>query len=74
MLIFLIYCTNFNKCKTNDCGSIHLASLPILEQGPQNQTVLDGKDATMLCRAVGAPTPNVTWIYNGKKDPTNLSL
>lgn len=20
----------------------------------------------MLCRAVGAPTPNITWIYNGK--------
>lgn len=41
------------------------ASTPILEHGPQNQTVLDGKDATLMCRAVGAPTPNITWIYNG---------
>lgn len=38
-----------------------------MENPPQNVTVLDGKDATIQCRAVGAPTPNVTWIYNGKK-------
>lgn len=38
-----------------------------MENPPQNVTVLDGKDATITCRAVGAPTPNVTWIYNGKK-------
>lgn len=37
-----------------------------MDLGPQNITVLDGKDATLNCRAVGAPTPNVTWIYNGK--------
>ncbi|XP_055601340.1 protein sidekick isoform X2 [Uranotaenia lowii] len=39
-------------------------SVPIMEQPPANQTVLDGKDATMNCRAVGAPTPNITWIFN----------
>lgn len=37
-----------------------------MEQPPQNVTVLDGKDATIICRAVGAPTPNITWIYNGE--------
>lgn len=43
-----------------------VASVPVMELGPSNITVLDGKDATMNCRAAGAPTPNVTWIYNGK--------
>jgi hypothetical protein len=36
-----------------------------MELPPQNVTVLDGKDATITCRAVGAPTPNITWIYQG---------
>lgn len=44
----------------------HIASLPIMEQEPKNVTVLDGKDATIVCRAVGAPTPNITWTYNSK--------
>ncbi|XP_055523090.1 protein sidekick isoform X5 [Wyeomyia smithii] len=39
-------------------------AIPIMELAPTNQTVLDGKDATMHCRAVGAPTPNITWIFN----------
>lgn len=43
-----------------------LASTPIMEQSPKNVTILDGKDATILCRAVGAPQPNVTWTYNGE--------
>ncbi|XP_069695045.1 protein sidekick isoform X3 [Periplaneta americana] len=38
-------------------------AVPVMESPPQNVTVLDGKDATITCRAVGAPTPNVTWIY-----------
>ncbi|KRF82053.1 LOW QUALITY PROTEIN: uncharacterized protein Dvir_GJ19051 [Drosophila virilis] len=37
---------------------------PVMEQPPQNVTALDGKDATISCRAVGAPNPNITWIYN----------
>ncbi|XP_076288638.1 sidekick cell adhesion molecule isoform X2 [Lasioglossum baleicum] len=37
---------------------------PIMENGPQNLTILDGKDATLTCYAVAAPIPNTTWIYN----------
>lgn len=41
-----------------------------MEQSPKNVTVLDGKDATIVCRAVGAPQPNITWTrswaHNGK--------
>ncbi|KAF5272120.1 hypothetical protein FQA39_LY01202 [Lamprigera yunnana] len=55
----------------NDAGESSIStwlkvktSVPIMELGPQNLTVLDGKDATLSCRAVGAPTPNSTWIYN----------
>lgn len=43
-----------------------IATAPILELPPQNVTALDGKDATITCRAVGAPNPNITWIFNGK--------
>ncbi|XP_067013442.2 protein sidekick isoform X2 [Anabrus simplex] len=38
-------------------------SSPVMELPPMNVTVLDGKDATITCRAVGAPTPNITWLY-----------
>ncbi len=41
---------------------------------PQNQTALDGKDATIACVAEGAPAPNVTWFYNGKKKYTTTFL
>ncbi|XP_050310715.1 protein sidekick isoform X2 [Anthonomus grandis grandis] len=40
---------------------------PVMEFGPRNLTVLDGKDATLTCRAAGAPVPNVTWILNGEE-------
>ncbi|XP_014211856.1 protein sidekick [Copidosoma floridanum] len=39
-------------------------SIPIWEMRPQNLTVLDGRVATLNCRAIAAPVPNVTWIYN----------
>ncbi|KAJ8687397.1 hypothetical protein QAD02_023191 [Eretmocerus hayati] len=39
-------------------------SIPIMEIPPQNVTVLDGKDANLNCRAIAAPVPNVTWLYN----------
>ncbi|XP_054086564.1 protein sidekick isoform X3 [Zeugodacus cucurbitae] len=43
---------------------LRFASAPVMEKAPQNVTALDGKDATIWCRAVGAPNPNITWIYN----------
>ncbi|CAG9783717.1 unnamed protein product [Diatraea saccharalis] len=39
-------------------------SPPVMTTAPANLTVLDGKDAAIACRAVGAPTPNVTWYFN----------
>lgn len=50
---------------------IFTAAVPVMETPPQNVTVLDGKDATITCRAAGAPTPNVTWIYQGMCVCTN---
>jgi len=40
-------------------------SVPVFIEPPANQTALDGKDATITCRAEGAPAPNVTWYFNG---------
>lgn len=42
-------------------------AVPIMETPPQNATLVDGKDATITCRAAGAPTPNVTWIYQNNR-------
>ncbi|KAG7176448.1 sidekick-like 1 [Homarus americanus] len=39
-------------------------SAPLMVMTPENMTVLDGQDATISCRAGGAPQPNVTWLYN----------
>lgn len=40
-----------------------------MEVYPQNVTSLDGKDVTFTCHALGAPLPNVTWIFNGENSP-----
>ena len=40
------------------------ASSPVMINGPQNMTALDGKDATVNCVAEGAPAPNITWYFN----------
>lgn len=39
-------------------------SAPLMTETPKNMTILDGQDATISCRAGGAPQPNVTWLYN----------
>ncbi|XP_050344863.1 protein sidekick isoform X1 [Nymphalis io] len=56
---------------SNDAGESSIytwlkikTSPPIMQSAPANLTVLDGKDATIVCRAIGAPTPNVTWYFN----------
>ena len=36
-----------------------------MESPPENRTVRDGRDETFSCKAGGAPTPNITWIFNG---------
>ncbi|XP_026679193.1 protein sidekick-like [Diaphorina citri] len=58
---------------TNEAGSETVntwlkvkTSAPIMESPPQNVTVLDGKDTVLTCRVAGAPTPNITWFYQGK--------
>ncbi|XP_032779959.2 protein sidekick isoform X2 [Daphnia magna] len=40
------------------------ASAPVMESPPENRTVRDGRDETFSCKAGGAPTPNITWIFN----------
>ena len=45
--------------------SRNIASAPVMESPPENRTVRDGRDETFNCKAGGAPTPNITWIFNG---------
>ncbi|KAK9695167.1 Immunoglobulin I-set domain [Popillia japonica] len=59
----------------NDAGESSMStwlkvktSIPVMEVGPKNITVLDGKDATITCQAAGAPVPNITWIYNEQNE------
>lgn len=54
--IIFIYCQLVSR----------LASAPVMESPPENRTVRDGRDETFSCKAGGAPTPNITWIFNGK--------
>ncbi|XP_024084969.1 protein sidekick [Cimex lectularius] len=59
---------------TNEGGSDSIVtwlkvktSAPVMETPPQNTTVLDGKDITLLCRVAGSPVPNTTWIYGNNQ-------
>ena len=51
-----------------NCKSIFFfaASSPVLVNPPKDLMAWDGKDATIPCKAEGAPAPNVTWFFNGK--------
>ncbi|XP_014666254.1 PREDICTED: protein sidekick-1-like [Priapulus caudatus] len=40
-------------------------SAPVWVALPSNMTVLDGEDVTVVCKVDGAPTPTVTWKFNG---------
>lgn len=66
MFFFVHVILNIYKQYINIFKLLFSASGPVMENGPQNQTILDGKDATLTCNAVAAPIPNTTWIYNGK--------
>ncbi|KAK7082429.1 Protein sidekick-2 [Halocaridina rubra] len=39
-------------------------SAPVMVVAPENRTALDGQDATISCRAEGAPRPNITWFLH----------
>lgn len=41
------------------------ATDPIIENEPQNSTVLEGNEVILSCRVIGAPKPNTTWIFGG---------
>lgn len=66
---------NLHSCHTIDTLlTFHhfTAASPVMETPPSNITVLDGKDATITCRALGAPTPNTTWYFEGRFCGVNL--
>jgi len=42
-----------------------IATGPIIENEPQNSTVLEGNEVILSCRVIGAPKPNTTWIFGG---------
>ena len=39
-------------------------SSPAFVTKPENVTVLDGEDVTLLCNVTGAPLPTVQWRFN----------
>lgn len=60
------FCTRPPRVHAHACTVARAAAAPVMETPPQNATVLDGKDATLSCRAAGSPAPNTTWIFMGK--------
>lgn len=37
---------------------------PVITQGPSTRVIEVGHTATMQCKAIGVPTPNIYWIKN----------
>ncbi|XP_043206047.1 protein sidekick-like, partial [Amphibalanus amphitrite] len=66
--------TGMYQCTATNPAGEHTAytwlrvksSVPVMLQPPENVTVLDGQDATLSCRAEGAPPPDTQWLFNGK--------
>ena len=53
------------------CNTVFLAGAnifppPIIEHGPQNQTLMLNDMAMLPCRVIGRITPEVTWLHDGK--------
>jgi hypothetical protein len=74
-VVYRQYHTIFNTVKPHFLMLLHFlklfyfsASSPVLVNPPQNLTAWDGKDATIPCKAEGAPAPNITWFFNGEFD------
>ena len=44
---------------------------PEISEHPQNQTVLEGFNVSLLCNASGNPTPTFSWTINGS--PVNTT-
>ena len=40
------------------------ASRPRITRAPQNYAVVQGESIALECRAVGTPTPTITWTLN----------
>lgn len=43
---------------------------PSIQTFPQDQTVVKGSTAVLVCSAVGNPNPEIVWRKNGKGLPT----
>ncbi len=42
------------------------ATAPIWSSQPADQTVFDGTDVTITCRAAGSPQPKTSWTKDGE--------
>ena len=58
---------------TCDLCAAGTASAPVMLLPLENVTVLDGQDATLTCRAKGAPPPDTRWLFNGEPRVTEGS-
>ena len=46
---------------------------PIIDEGPQNQTLLINHEAMLRCRPRGDPQPVITWFKDGRRLNTDDS-